>query len=56
VQKHNDMLVKRQDTIGGAWAAYIKANPPADKDAFAKAWMEARKAALQKAGMNPVFE
>ena len=55
-QKHNDMLVKRQDTLAEAWADFIKANPPADKDAFAKAWMAARKTALEKAGMEPMFE
>jgi len=55
-QKHNDMLIKRQDTLGKAWAEFGKANPPADKEAFAKAWMAARKRALEKAGMQPVFE
>jgi TRAP-type uncharacterized transport system substrate-binding protein len=55
-QKHNDTLIKRQDTLGKAWAEFTKANPPSDKDAFAKAWMAARKAALEKAGMPVVFE
>ena len=55
-QKHNDMLVKRQDTLGKAWADFNKANPPADKEAFAKAWMSARKTALEAAGLPPVFE
>ncbi|OFW97876.1 MAG: C4-dicarboxylate ABC transporter [Alphaproteobacteria bacterium RIFCSPHIGHO2_12_FULL_66_14] len=54
-QKHNDMLVKRQDTLGKAWADFNKANPPADKDAYAKAWLAARKTALKNAGMDPVF-
>jgi TRAP transporter TAXI family solute receptor len=54
-QKHNDMLVKRQDTLVAAWAAFNKADPPSDKEAFAKAWMVARKAALEKAGLPPVF-
>lgn len=54
-QKHNDMLIKRQDTLGNAWAQFIKANPPADKEAFAKAWMATRKAALEKVGMPPIF-
>lgn len=54
-QKHNDMLVKRQDTLGKAWADFNKANPPADKDAYSKAWLAARKTALEKAGMDPVF-
>jgi TRAP transporter TAXI family solute receptor len=55
-QKHNDMLVKRQDTLGAAWAAYNKPDAPSDKDAFAKGWMAARKAALEKAGLPAVFE
>jgi TRAP transporter TAXI family solute receptor len=55
-QKHNDMLTKRQDTLGKAWGEFLKTNPPEDKAAFTKAWMAARKAALTKAGMDPVFE
>lgn len=55
-QKHNDMLIKRQDSLGKAWGEFNKANPPSDKEAFAKAWMAARKTALEKAGMQPVFE
>ena len=55
-QKHNDMLVKRQDTIGKAWADFSKANPPADKDAFSKAWTTARKSALEKAGLPSIFD
>lgn len=55
-QKHNDMLVKRQDTLAKAWADFTKANPPADKDAFAKAWMAARKVALESVGMPTVID
>ena len=55
-QKHNDMLVKRQDTMGKAWTEFNKANPPTDKDAFAKAWMAARKSALEKVGLPSVFD
>ena len=54
-QKHNDMLIKRQDVLGKAWAEFSKANPPADKAAFTTAWMAARKTALEKAGMDPVL-
>lgn len=54
-QKHNDMLLKRQATLAAAWAEFNKANPPTDKDAYAKAWMAARKSALEKVGMDPVF-
>jgi len=55
-QKHNDMLVKRQDTLGKAWTDFSKANPPTDKDSFTKAWMAARKSALEKVGLPPVFD
>ena len=55
-QKHNDMLVKRQDTLAQAWASFTKGNPPADKDAFAKAWMAARKTALESVGLPPVID
>jgi hypothetical protein len=55
-QAHNDMLIKRQDTLAKAWADYQKTNPPDDKDAYVKGWMTARKAALTAAGMDPVFE
>jgi TRAP transporter TAXI family solute receptor len=55
-EAHNQKLLKRQDTLAAAWAAFMKGSPPDDKDAFAKAWMAARKAALASAGMDPVFE
>jgi uncharacterized protein len=52
-QKHNDALVKRQDTLAAAWAAY-KAKAPADDKEFVQGWMKARAAALTKAGMEPI--
>lgn len=55
-QQHNDSLIKRQKVLADAWQAYTAANPPSDKDAFAKAWMDARKTALVKAGFKPVIE
>jgi TRAP transporter TAXI family solute receptor len=55
-QKHNDMLVKRQDTMVAAWADFNKANPPADKEAYTKAWMAVRKSALEKAGLPAIFD
>jgi TRAP transporter TAXI family solute receptor len=55
-QKHNDALIKRQDTLVKAWADYNKSNPPGDKDAFAKGWLGTRKAALEKAGMPAIFD
>jgi TRAP transporter TAXI family solute receptor len=55
-QQHNDGLLKRQATLAAAWAAFTKASPPDDKDAFYKGWIAARKAALTKAGLDPVFE
>jgi len=53
---HNQKLLKRQETLITAWAGFLKANPPDDKDAFTKAWMAARKTALTAAGMEAIFE
>jgi TRAP transporter TAXI family solute receptor len=55
-EAHNQALLKRQATLTGAWAAFLKTNPPDDKGAFATGWMAARKDALTKAGMDPIFE
>jgi TRAP transporter TAXI family solute receptor len=55
-EAHNQRLIKRQDTLASAWAAHLKANPPEDKDAFLKAWMSARAAALKQIGQDVVFE
>jgi TRAP transporter TAXI family solute receptor len=55
-QAHNDMLVKRQNTLAAAWGEFTKASPPEDKDAFYKAWMAKRKDVLVKAGLDPLFE
>ncbi len=52
-QKHNEALVKRQNVLAAAWAAY-KAKAPADEKDFVKGWMAARVAALAAAGMEPV--
>ena len=53
---HNDMLVKRQGVLIAAWNDFLKSSPPQDRDAFYKVWLVKRSAALEKAGMDPVFE
>lgn len=55
-EAHNNKLLARQGTLAEAWAAFTKASPPDDKDAFRTAWMAARKDALAKAGMDPIFD
>jgi TRAP transporter TAXI family solute receptor len=55
-EAHNRKLVERQETLAKAWTAFLNSNPPDDKAAFSKGWMDARKAALTAAGMDPVFE
>ncbi|HEX4893385.1 MAG TPA: TAXI family TRAP transporter solute-binding subunit [Hyphomicrobiaceae bacterium] len=55
-EAHNNRLLARQKVLVEAWAAHEKANPPADADAFRQSWMTARKAALEKAGMEAIFE
>ena len=54
--EYDQRLVERQRTLAAAWAAFMNTNPPADKKAFADAWMATRKAALAQAGIEPVFE
>jgi TRAP transporter TAXI family solute receptor len=53
-EKHNNALLKRQDVIAAAWKGYTDAKPADDK--FYEGWLKARAAALQKAGMEVVFE
>jgi TRAP transporter TAXI family solute receptor len=53
---YNQKLLRRQDALAAAWGAFLKANPPEDKEAFRKAWMAARADALKKAGMDTIFE
>jgi TRAP transporter TAXI family solute receptor len=53
-ETHNQSLLKRQDTLAAAWAAYLKTNP--SDDTFTKGWMAARKDALAKVEMDPIFE
>jgi TRAP transporter TAXI family solute receptor len=55
-EAHNQKLLKRQETLIAAWETFVKNGAPDDKAAFAKGWMEARKAALAKVGMDPIFE
>lgn len=55
-EAHNQRLVKRQDTLAAAWNTFVKAHPPEDAEAFRKAWMSTRAAALTKAGFDVVFE
>ena len=55
-ETHNQALLARQKALGDAWAAFVKASPPDDKEAFRKGWMLARKAALEAAKMDVVFE
>ena len=54
-EAHNQKLLKRQETLAAAWSDFLKGNPPDDKAAFTKAWMDVRSAALSKIGMDPVF-
>jgi TRAP transporter TAXI family solute receptor len=54
MQAHNDNLVKRQDVLQAAWAAYTP-GASSDEDAFRKGWIEARAKALSDAGMPVIF-
>jgi TRAP transporter TAXI family solute receptor len=53
-QKHNDMLIKRQQVLAGAWKKVLAQN--LDADAHMAAWQRARASALREAGMDVVLE
>lgn len=55
-EAYQQKLVKRQETLATAWNGLVKANPPDDKEAFLKAWMTVRAAALRKANLDVIFE
>jgi TRAP transporter TAXI family solute receptor len=55
-EAHNQALLKRQATLAEAWGAFLKTNPPEDKDAFRKGWLAARSDALKKAGFDVIFD
>jgi TRAP transporter TAXI family solute receptor len=55
-EAHNNKLLARQKVLVDAWAAFAKASPPDDPEAFRKAWLAARKDALGKAGMDVIFD
>lgn len=55
MQEHQDMLVERHRTIRIAWGNYVSEDPPRDEDEFKQGWMEARAAALEDIGMDPIF-
>lgn len=52
MQKHNDGLIARQDTLAAAWAT-MEGKKISDDDAYKAEWLKVRKAALMEAGMNP---
>ena len=54
-EKHNQGLLARQKVLATAWSDFLKTNPAEEKAAFTTAWLAARKAALLKAGMEPVM-
>ena len=53
-EKHNQALLKRQETLAAAWKSYNDSKPADDK--FTEGWLKARADALKKAGMEPVIE
>jgi TRAP transporter TAXI family solute receptor len=55
-EAHQKKVLARQATLAAAWSAFLKTNPPEDRDAMRKGWMAARGAALKQAGFDPVFE
>lgn len=55
-EANNQAMFKRQQVLGEAWASFMKASLPDDAEAFRKAWFTARKDAVTKAGLDPIFD
>lgn len=55
-EANNAAMLKRQDVLGAAWEAFLKTGPPDEPEAFRKAWLAARKTAMTKAGLDPIFD
>ena len=55
-EAHQQRALARQATLASSWDAFLKTNPPEDRDALRKGWMAARGAALQKAGFDTIFD
>ena len=54
--RYNRDLLKRQETLGAAWSAFLKGNPSDKPDEFRAAWMKARASALARAGLDTIFD
>lgn len=54
MEAHNQRLLERQRVLARTWAE-VKAAAPATDDAFVAAWLDARAAALESAGFDPVW-
>ncbi len=54
MEAHNQRLLARQRVLARTWAE-VKAAEPVTGDAFVAAWLNARAAALEAAGFDPVW-
>jgi len=55
-QAKNDHLIERQNVLQDAWQTYTSGDVPEDDDAFYQGWLEARAAALEAEGFDPIWE
>jgi TRAP transporter TAXI family solute receptor len=55
-QEQNDRLIERQEVLQAAWQEYTSGEPPDDEEAFYQGWLEARAAALEAAGFDPIWK
>lgn len=55
-ETHNKGMLNRQKVLADAWSAFVKTNPPDDKDEFRKSWIAARRKALESAKLDVIFE
>ena len=55
-EAHNNKLLARQDALGSVWTAYLAGKTPSDDAEFRKGWLAHRKAELEKAGLDVIFD
>ena len=55
MEAHNRRLIERQEVLAAAWREHLAAAGELDGEAFYRAWLERRAAALEATGFEPYY-
>ncbi|GBD41838.1 hypothetical protein HRbin39_01225 [bacterium HR39] len=55
LEAHNRRLIERQQLLAKAWQEHLAAAGDLEGEAFERAWLERRAAALEAAGFEPYY-